>query len=89
MVVTQHDLIICPSTFLVSAGHSMMTWKQRRLAGYPPMTVHQRRVLFYVRRLMIDEGRMIAGVWVYRRANARYRVGDFPPVPDAMGEIPF
>lgn len=67
----------------------MMTWKQRRLAGYPPMTVHQRRVLFYVRRLCIDEGRMIAGVWVYRRANARYRVGDFPPVPDAMGEIPF
>jgi len=42
------------------------------------LTAAERRVLFYIRRLMIDEGRMIAGVWVYRRANARYRVGSVP-----------
>lgn len=27
----------------------MMTWKQRRLTGYPPMTAHQRRVLEHLR----------------------------------------
>lgn len=42
------------------------------------LTPAERRALFYVRRLMIDEGRMIAGVWVYRRANRRYRVGSVP-----------
>ena len=52
------------------------------------LTAAERRALFYVRRLCIDQGRMVAGVWVYRRANRSYRVGGVPsPVNQTVGAL--